>query len=112
MPGIDKYADNETGEGQNKEWTVPTASDVTIECEDSGTDTDTTKYLNIGRYGQGFVIRPSNNAISIVSIDARTYIDPISIPPGGTYQRRQIQPFKQIVLRTTNENKFIRLEIV
>ena len=112
MTDISKLQDNDGYHGQNIEFDVAAeAADVTINVSSSGTETATTKYLDKGAYGKGFVLRP-DKTVKIVSIGGRTFRDPITVSTAGWAQTTHIPDFDQIVIRTTTTSTHIKLFVM
>ena len=67
------WTEQERGDGlvDNDDFNVASKSDVTVYIKDSGTDTATKRYINLGRMAKSIVITPGAT-ITIKSINGRT----------------------------------------
>lgn len=115
MGVMDDYIENRNRGWVNKEFLQATAAEVEYIVNQSGTDTDTTKYLNKGSDGGGFVLRPSDN-VQITSIkNGGTELivgDPITVTSAGFTAMRRISRLTSIKIQTLNANTMIKLLVV
>ena len=106
----DRAEHNYGRDGENIEFTAVAIGDYTIYIAGTGTETDTTKYLNKGNLATGFTLRPSAN-VSIVTLGVKTFRTPISISTGGMSQHKHLRDFNVIVIRTYSANTLIKLYV-
>ena len=108
----DRAERNDDRKWENIEFTTsPTTAivDYTINTL-TGTETETTKYLNKGSLGTGFVLRPSAT-VSIVSIGKKVFRNPIMVSTEGMTVSKHLEDFSSIVIRTTATSTILRLII-
>ena len=108
MGNEDRAEFNDWRDWENIEFDVPDANtEITFYMLD-GTDTDTVKYLNKGSLATGFVLRPSA-AISLISIQTKTFRNPITISTAGLSVSKHLKDFNKMVIKTTIANTNIKL---
>jgi len=114
---ISDYKDNFEEPNANFERLVATTDDVTFWVGQAGTDTATTKFLNKGGSGRGFVLRPDKDVqiVSILDGSSREKLkgDPVTASGGAAFSRWWGQPsFVKMVIRPTQTNTMIRLLVI
>jgi hypothetical protein len=109
--GIDKLSNNDGQDWDNIEFLATAVGDYTIYVTGTGVDTDTTKYLNKGSCGKGFILRP-DAVVSIVGIDTKTFRDPITITTAGFSISTHLRDFQKIVIRVQAINTQVRLLVL
>lgn len=120
MTDGDRLDDNAGAIPDNREFNVVSASDITFwvkeDLAEAITETATKKIIATARteaMGHGFVLRPGDNAVSIVSLGHITFTDPITVSAGSTFAWIMRCPnFRNIVIRTSVANTIIRLLVV
>ena len=101
--------------GENDEWTVASASTVTVYFKE-GTDSATSRYINpsarndgSSRSSYGLVFRPSATC-QILGIGNKTFKNPMTITTSGlTIVRDRIAPFNKMIVKTLSANTDIKL---
>ena len=93
---------------ENDEFNVVSASDVTIQIKDSGTNTATTRYLALGRMAKTCVIRPSET-ITILSINGKTPKAPITCVADQTFTMSKGLRWDNFVIRVETANTKIKV---
>lgn len=101
--------------GDNKEFAVATASDVTIyltnSTNTSANDTATEKYLDNGLAVKTYQLR-NNKTCQILSINGVAFTDPItSIVDKGVVEKTDSAIIFKMVIRTLEDNTNIKLRV-
>ena len=94
MPGEDDYYQ----EAENIILDLTANKDIPINVSQNGTESATVKYLNKGRLGTGFVLRPGVT-VGIVQIGSKVYRNPITASAAGFEWTKKLKQFDIIVLR-------------
>lgn len=106
------------GVGENIEFAVASASDVTVyfnggstQAKTSADDTVTEKYININTLVKQIALRNSQ-AISIVSMNGITFTDPISIAANkGLTERLDTPSIFMMVIRIITADTNIKIRV-
>ena len=108
----------ETIEGDNLEFNVAVAADITCEvnggvggANTSANNTLTTKYTNSAKRRKTFALRPSE-AVQIISINGTIQTDPYSCVKNGRIIEKFDSPFLyKMVIRVLTDNTNIKLRV-
>lgn len=115
MGSSDILAVNRNNAVASRNWTAPAVEDVTVYVSGSGTDTDSTKYLNKGSNGTGVVLVADQNiAIKNIQLGGTEKLigDPIQIAANTRFTRMLKFPeFNAIVISVLTANTEIQLQV-
>jgi len=100
----------ETGDGivQNDEFDIASASDVTINIKDDGTDTVTNRYLNLERRAKTVVLRPAAT-ITIKTINGTELKAPITVVGDTNFTMSKGLMWDSFVITTETEPTGIKV---
>jgi hypothetical protein len=101
---------NDDRDWENIEFLATSVGDYTFYIAGSGTETETTKYLNKGSLGTGFVLRP-DNPVTIVQVNNKVFRNPITVSTAGFSVSKHVPDIHTLKIRTTVANTLIKLLI-
>ena len=93
---------------ENDEWNIAAVSEVDIDMINSGTDTTTTRYLNLGSPALGILLSASED-ISITKINGRLLKNPITLATGTTFVIKDRLQFRSLQVSTSATNTIVRI---
>lgn len=100
-------------DGDYVEYTIASASTVTIYFASSGTDTDTAKYIGLGHNARAFVLVPSDG-IRINKVNMTTFTTPRPVSTAGLSWKDMVPDihFNRIEIETLSANTIIQLQVI
>lgn len=98
---------------ENTEWQVSSISNVIVYIKDSGTDTNTARYLGMASSAISIELR-TDQIVTIDQINGQTLKEPITVKANGSFilsrkARFRIDNLRINVLTATTNLKFIAL---
>ena len=113
MGSEDRAEYNDGRDWENIEFTSSSSDaveDITFNILSSDAETSTTKNLNKGSLGTGFVLRPSTT-VTIVQINENVLRNPITVTTAGLSISKHMIDLTKLIIRTTATSTIIRLLI-
>lgn len=99
--------------GDYVEYTIATASTVTIYFNSLGTDTNTEKYVGLGYNARSFVLVPSDG-IRINKVNLTTFTTPRPVSTAGISWKDLVPDvhFNRIEIETLQANTVLQLQVI
>ena|SRR3990167_6062761 len=91
---------------ENDEWNIAAVSEVTINIMDSGTDTTTARFLDLGSPAIGIVLTATED-ISITKINGKLLKNPRTLATGTSFTVKDRIQLRSLVIETAATNTLV-----